>query len=121
MYELDLGAPQGAEPEAHHRAEAEVEAEEVHRSRAAAAGAEGVEAAWSMSVTELTLCVVDGVAVRDGWAGFGGSVGLSAKGWGPRWKKWWRLSSVAINPKLSLDMMKVADGEGVETGQFVGR
>lgn len=44
MYELDSGAQRAAGPGAHHRAEAEVEAEEVHRSRAAAA-AEGVEAA----------------------------------------------------------------------------
>lgn len=45
MYELDSGAHRAAGPGAHHRAEAEVEAEEVHRSRAAAAAAEGVEAA----------------------------------------------------------------------------
>jgi hypothetical protein len=119
VYELDLGAHRAAEPEAHHRAEAEGGAEEVHRSRAAVAAEEGVEAAWSMSVTELTLCVVDDVAVRDGWAGFGGSGGLSAQGWGPQWKKWWRPWSVAINPGLSPEMVGVAVGEGVETEKTV--
>ena len=55
VYELELGGQRAAEPEAHRRAEAEVEAEEVHRSRAAAAEEEGVEAAWSKCVTKLTL------------------------------------------------------------------
>lgn len=84
MHELDLGAQRAAGPEAHHRAGGEVEAEEVHRSRAAAAAAEGVEAACSISFTELTLCVVVDGCTRCGWAGFGGSVGLSARG--AQWK-----------------------------------